>query len=120
MLLIKAILDNQTCQMLLSLTNSLGLDVLLEIHNEEELEQIKKLENVSIVGINNRNLTTFEVDINTAPQLKAKGLRYFNSDVCFVAESGYQNQGELNGLCEEEFDGILIGEGLALNKGLFN
>ncbi|MFC1770692.1 indole-3-glycerol phosphate synthase TrpC [Candidatus Margulisiibacteriota bacterium] len=116
-LLIKAILNDTECQNLLNLASELKLDVLLEIHSEEELEQIKNLSQIRIIGINNRNLHTFNVDISLAPKLLGKINTHF-SDICTVAESGYFTAAELSDLENTGFNGVLIGEGLAKNPEL--
>ena len=110
-LLIKAILNQNKCQELINLANTLELDILLEIHNEHELNEIIELNGLFIVGINNRNLNNFEVDTNTASRLHKKAQSFFSSDTCFVAESGYKYPDDLGKLQAEGFNGVLIGEG---------
>jgi len=124
-LLIKAILSLEKCQELLDLAKKLGMDVLLEIHTEEELKEISTLSGVEIVGVNNRDLRTFKVDTGFAyrllPLIRASmgdpptpnGLRR-TSGVLVVAESGYRHEDEIVALGEAGFDGVLIGEGMLL------
>ncbi len=112
-LLIKAILDQDQCQALIELANALELAILLEIHNDEELTEIIELAGLFMVGINNRNLKNFEVDINIASNIYKKAKKYFCDDTCFVAESGYKNKDDMAKLSDEGFDGVLIGEALA-------
>jgi indole-3-glycerol phosphate synthase len=78
--------------------------VLLEIHNEEELEHI--CDEVDFVGVNNRNLKTFEVDINTSLNLINKIPR----DKLAVAESGISDVETIITLKKAGFKGFLIGE----------
>lgn len=83
---------------------SIGLESILEIHNEEELGHI--CEEVSMVGINNRNLKTFEVDINTSLQLR----KYIPVGKPAIAESGITNVETIVSLKQAGFLGFLIGE----------
>lgn len=83
---------------------SIGLESILEIHNEEELGHI--CEEVSMVGINNRNLKTFEVDINTSLQLR----KLIPAGKPVIAESGITNVETIVSLKQAGFLGFLIGE----------
>ena len=83
----------------------LSLDVLVEVHTLEELEAVLEM-GVDIIGINNRNLETFEVDINTALTLKA----HIPEGVLTVAESGIASKDACDQLIVAGFDGVLIGE----------
>lgn len=69
-LLIAAILDDEAFKRLYDLAYSLGLDVLCEVHDEAELQRMLALD-VEIIGINNRNLKTFEVTMDTTKKLSA-------------------------------------------------
>jgi len=111
LLLIKALLSNEHCQELMDLAQELNLDVLIEIHDKAELEDIEKLHNVKLIGINNRNLSTFDVDLNTAITLFKHIQKTFATDVAIIAESGYSSPKELEKLEELGFNGVLIGEG---------
>jgi indole-3-glycerol phosphate synthase len=115
-LLIKALLPATTLLDLMTLSFRLGMDVLVEIHDLKELEDILPL-GCPIVGINNRNLSTFDVDLNTALQL-AKRLRDQRPCPLIVAESGYSLNRELDALEANHFSGVLIGEGLAIHPDL--
>jgi indole-3-glycerol phosphate synthase len=80
------------------------MEVLLEIHNEEELGHI--CEEVDMVGVNNRNLKTFEVDINTSLALLEK----IPENKPAIAESGISNVDTIVTLQRAGFSGFLIGE----------
>ena len=95
------------------------MDVLLEIHNESELEDIQSLKNVKLIGINNRDLHTFETNTHISERLKPIALTFFPK-AKIIAESGYKTQEQIQELEENQFDGVLIGEGLFLNKKLIN
>ena len=103
-LLIAACLTPGEVKHLAAFTKSIGLETLLEIHNEEELEHI--CDEVDLVGVNNRNLKTFEVDINTSLQLIDK----IPKTKPAVAESGISNAETLATLRQAGFKGFLIGE----------
>ena len=103
-LLIAACLSVQQVKEFAALSKELGLEVLLEIHNEEELEHI--CDDVDFVGVNNRNLKTFEVDINTSLQL----FPHIPKDKLAIAESGISNVDTIVTLKQAGFKGFLIGE----------
>jgi indole-3-glycerol phosphate synthase len=103
-LLIAACLTVHQTKQFASLAKQLGLEVLLEIHNEEELEHI--CDEVDFVGVNNRNLKTFEVDINTSLDLINK----IPKDKLAIAESGISNVDTIITLKQAGFKGFLIGE----------
>lgn len=104
-LLIAAILSPEEIQRLAAFAKSLGLEVLLEVHNEAELTQ-SPLESVDLIGVNNRNLKDFSVDLQTsvklAPLIPAHCLK--------VAESGIHQPEDLLMLKRAGFNGFLIGE----------
>ena len=103
-LLIAACLSPAEVKQLATFTKSIGLEVLLEIHNEEELDHI--CDEIDIVGVNNRNLKTFEVDINTSLQLIDK----IPKEKPAIAESGISNVETIVTLRQAGFKGFLIGE----------
>jgi indole-3-glycerol phosphate synthase len=92
------------------LAHSLNLEVLLEIHSEDELKHINK--NVDFVGINNRNLKDFKVDLQHSVDLKNK----LPKDIFSVAESGIYNEEDFRFLKEKGFDGFLMGEYFMKNE----
>lgn len=115
-LLIKAILPTQKLRDLQTLAHRVGLDVLVEVHNQEELDEVMTI-GCPIIGINNRNLKTFEVDIKTAETL-AKKIRLDHYSPIIVAESGYNTIEQLKRLEECGIHAVLIGEGLATHPEL--
>lgn len=103
-LLIAACLTKTELKQFGNLAEDLGLDVLYEVHNQEELDKIE-LDN-KIIGINNRNLKTFEVDLEHSIALAAQ-----IPDSCIkVSESGISDPRTIIGLKEYGFNGFLIGE----------
>mgnify|MGYP001010020123 CR=1 FL=1 len=103
-LLIAANLTPRQVKTLASTAKNLGLEVLLEIHNEEELEHI--CDEVDIVGVNNRNLKTFEVSIETSVYLA--GL--IPADKIKISESGISDAKTIQELKKYDYKGFLIGE----------
>ena len=103
-LLIAACLTKAELKNYGSLAEDLGLEVLYEIHNEEELDKIDP--NNKIVGINNRNLKTFEVDLEHSIALAEK----IPPNCLRVSESGISDPRIIMGLREYGFQGFLIGE----------
>jgi indole-3-glycerol phosphate synthase len=103
-LLIAAILSPQRVKELASVVKRYGMEVLLEIHTAEEIEHI--CDDVDIVGVNNRNLDTFEVDVNTSIQL----IKSIPSNKIAISESGINNVDTIEVLKEHGFKGFLIGE----------
>ncbi len=116
-LLIKAILDQDTCQQLINTAHNVGLDILLEVHSPSELDDALRLRDIDLMGINNRNLATFETDTNLANTLN-RIIKETHPTLPVVAESGYQTINELAALKASGFAGVLIGEGLARNPNL--
>lgn len=103
-LLIAACLSQQQVKQLVKAAKNLQLEVLLEVHNEEELEHV--CDEVDMIGVNNRNLKTFEVNIRTSLDLINKIPR--NKPA--VAESGISNVDTIVTLHQAGFKGFLIGE----------
>jgi len=103
-LLIAACLSPADVKQLAAFTKSVGLEVLLEIHNEDELAHI--CDEVDMVGVNNRNLKNFEVNINTSLQLIDK----IPPDKPAIAESGISKVETIVTLKKAGFKGFLIGE----------
>lgn len=103
-LLIAAVLDASEIETLYKAANKIGLEVLLEIHDEEELQKING--HADLVGINNRNLKTFEVDI--ANSIKLAGM--LPAEMPKIAESGISSVEMIKDLKTKGFDGFLIGE----------
>ncbi len=103
-LLIAACLSPTEVKELAAYTKSIGLESILEIHNEEELDHI--CDEVDMVGVNNRNLKTFEVNIDTSLQLVSK----IPSGKPAIAESGISSIDAIVTLRNAGFKGFLIGE----------
>ena len=106
-LLIVAILSPEKLGELLQLSRQLGMMNLVEVHNEAELDTAIKY-GASIIGINNRDLTSFEVDLKTTAKLRP----LIPPDRIVVSESGIKNRQDMQQLKEWGINAALIGEAL--------
>lgn len=104
-LLIAACLSDQQMQELSSLATSLGMDVLVEVHDREELERSLKLP-LPMIGINNRNLRTFETSLQTTIDL----LEMISDDRIVVTESGILKPADVTLMRENNVNAFLVGE----------
>lgn len=109
-LLIAAILSPEEVQQLAGFARDMGLEVLLEVHNEEELQQTA-LDNkiapfINVVGVNNRNLKTFEVSIQTSIDLA----KLMPQEMVRISESGISDPENIRILMQHGYEGFLIGE----------
>ncbi|MEO8108533.1 MAG: indole-3-glycerol phosphate synthase TrpC [Ginsengibacter sp.] len=103
-LLIAACLTKEEVKTLSSFAKNIGLNVLLEIHNEKELDHICK--DIDVVGINNRDLKTFTVDINHSIELS----KMLPKDTIKISESGIDDVATIHLLKQHGFNGFLMGE----------
>lgn len=110
-LLIAAVLDKYKLKDYFDIANDFGLSSLFEIHNEEELEKVLNL-NPRIIGVNNRDLKTFEVDINNSVRLR----KLIPNNIIFVSESGIKCREDIKTLEENKTNAVLIGESLMTKK----
>ena len=113
LLLIVAILSQEQFKELLSIGHSLGLKCLVEVHNETDVERAL-LSGAEIIGINNRDLNTFAVDINTTSQLRPLIPR----QKIVVAESGVRNRNDIEKLMDWRVNAVLIGEALVTTNNI--
>jgi len=104
-LLIVSALGDNDLHKLHDLAGSLNMAVLVEVHDEAELERALKL-NPRIIGVNNRNLRTFEVDITTTARLR----NLMPPGILVVAESGIRNENDVRQMADMGCDAILVGE----------
>ncbi len=106
-LLICAILDEDTLKRYFKIADDLGMSVLVEAHDEEEIQKAIRC-GARIVGVNNRNLKDFTVDINNSINLR----KSVDEDIIFVSESGIKNSKDIKRLVENNVNAVLIGETL--------
>lgn len=109
-LLIVAALEQTTLRHLLEFTTANGLDALVEVHTEDEMTRAVEV-GANLIGINNRDLRTFAVDLRTSLRLSPKR----PAGALVVAESGISNREDVETLEAVGVDGILVGEALVLS-----
>lgn len=106
-LLICAILDTEIIKKYINICDTLGLSALVEAHDEDEIHSALKA-GARLIGVNNRNLKDFTVDINNCVNLR----KLVPSDVTFVAESGIKSAKDIDALKQANVNAVLIGETL--------
>ena len=104
-LLIAAVLSKEEIKQLSEFAQSLALEVLLEVHNLDELEK-SIMPSLTIIGVNNRNLKTFELNLQTSIDL----VKYIPNDFVKISESGISHTDDIKLLKSHGFQGFLIGE----------
>jgi indole-3-glycerol phosphate synthase len=92
----------------------LGLTPLVEVHNEAEAERALKLKDIRLIGINNRDLSTFNVSLSTTERLRPM----IPADIAVVAESGIFTAADVERLAQADVDAILVGEALVTAKDI--
>ena len=111
-LLIASILSDQQLEEFVAIAKTLELDYLIEVHDENELKRAELFED-ALIGVNNRNLKTFEVDLDNSVRLR----NLFIKNNVFIAESGIKSKKDVDYLKSNNIKVFLIGE--SLMKGNF-
>ncbi len=117
-LLIAAILSDQDLTYFLKIIQSLGMTALVEVHTLPELERVMKVPGIELIGINNRDLETFTVDLQVTCQLLAQqsaSLR--DQNILVVSESGLHTAADLAQVKQAGAGAVLIGESLVKETG---
>jgi len=104
-LLIVAILSKKEITSFMKLANELGLDALVEVHTKEELDIALECD-AKIIGVNNRDLNTFETDVRNTIEL----VKYIPDDKIIISESGIMDIDDIRILKDTKIDGVLVGE----------
>ena len=112
-LLIMALLETNEAKEFSSIAHSLGLDVLIEVHNKKELEEALKIPS-HLLGINNRNLKNLEIDIATTEKL----IKDIPDNRDIISESGFSSHEEINYIIEKGVFRFLIGEHLMKQENI--
>jgi indole-3-glycerol phosphate synthase len=97
-----------------ALALELGLTPLVEVHDEAETERALKLKDVRLIGINNRNLATFDVSLETTERIRPM----IPSEIVVVAESGIFTAQDVERLAQANVDAILVGEALVTSENI--
>jgi indole-3-glycerol phosphate synthase len=114
LLIAAALTDDAVFADLHALALELGLAPLVEVHDEAETERALKIPGICLVGINNRNLATFEVTLETTERLRSM----IPEGVAVVAESGIFNAGDVKRLAKANVNAILVGEALVTSEDI--
>ena len=112
-LLIAAILSDQDLQYFIKIAKSLKMTALIEVHSLEELDRVLKLDGVNLIGINNRNLEDFSVNLQTTGELlKQRGSQIQERNILVVSESGIHTPEGISIVEKAGASAILVGESL--------
>jgi indole-3-glycerol phosphate synthase len=114
LLIAAALKDDRHFADLHALALELGLTPLVEVHNEEEVERALKLNDIRLIGINNRDLATFHVSLETTERLRSM----IPSDIIVVAESGIFTASDVWRLAGARVNAILVGEALVTSQDI--
>ena len=114
LLIVAALTDDKLFADLHACALSLGLTALVEVHDEAETERALKLKDVKLIGINNRNLATFEVSLETTERIRPM----ISLDIVVVAESGIFTASDVDRLSNINIDAILVGEALVTSEDI--
>jgi indole-3-glycerol phosphate synthase len=118
-LLIAAILTDQQINNFLRVIHYLGMNAVVEVHNLTELDRVLKLEDVRIIGINNRSLEDFTVNISTTQQLMAARRSHLqNLGIFVVSESGIETPADLSLMADAGVNAVLMGDSLLQQENL--
>jgi indole-3-glycerol phosphate synthase len=114
LLIAAALIDDKLFADLHACALSLGLTALVEVHDEAETERALKIPNIKLIGINNRNLATFEVSLETTERIRPM----ISPDITVVAESGIFTASDIERLVKANVDAILVGEALVTSEDI--
>ena len=114
LLIAAALPDDKYFADLHACAQSLGLTALVEVHDEAETERSLKVPNIQLIGINNRNLATFEVTLTTTERLRPM----IPSTITVIAESGIFTAADVERLEKANIDAILVGEALVTSEDI--
>ncbi|KAI3803613.1 hypothetical protein L1987_31770 [Smallanthus sonchifolius] len=117
-LLIAAVLPDLDIKYMTKICKLIGLTALVEVHDENEMDRILKIDGVQLIGINNRNLETFEVDISNTKKLLEgeRGEKIRQKDIVVVGESGLFTPDDVAYVQEAGVKAILVGESIVKQK----
>lgn len=120
-LLIAAILNDTDLRYFTQIAQALGMRTLVEVHTLEELDRVLAIETIQIVGINNRNLETFETNLSTTTELmQARQAQLQERHIFVVSESGIHSSADVSQVTQAGAQGILVGESLMKQSNLID
>jgi indole-3-glycerol phosphate synthase len=114
LLIAAALTDDKLLADLHACALSLDLTALVEVHDEAETERALKIPNINLIGINNRNLATFDVTLETTEQLR----QMISPNIAVVSESGIFKSSDVERLAKANVDAILVGEALVTSEDI--
>ena len=114
LLIAAALTDDSLFADLHALALELGLTPLVEVHDEAETERALRIPNIHLIGINNRNLSTFEVTLETTERLRPM----IPESIAVVAESGIFNAHDVSRLAKANVNAVLVGEALVTSEDI--
>ena len=118
-LLIAAILSDKDLRYFTQIAHALGMRALVEVHTLEELDRVLGIETIQFIGINNRNLETFETTLSTTEQLmQARQAELQSREMFVVSESGIHSAAEVAQVTQAGAQGMLVGESLMRQSNL--
>ena len=112
LLIAAALTDDSLLADLHAIALELGLTPLVEVHDKAETERVLKIPDIRLIGINNRNLATFEVTLETTERLRP----VIPESIVVVAESGIFNAGDIRRLAKANVNAVLVGEALVTSE----
>ena len=120
-LLIAAILSDDDLVYLKKIADNLKMSVLVEVHDDQEIERILSFKSFDLIGINNRDLKTFKTDLNTSVEMMSKYSDIFSkNNILSISESGINNSEDLKILDSIGIKGVLIGERFMRERDIEN
>lgn len=118
-LLIAAILKDSDLSYFLKIIHALGMTALIEVHTLAELDRVLAIDGVKLIGINNRNLENFTVDLQTTEQILASRKDIIKQKgITIVSESGLYTKNDLEFVQKAGADAVLIGESLVKQENI--
>ena len=114
LLIAAALLDDKLFADLHACAESVGLAALVEVHDEAETARALTIPNIQLIGINNRNLATFDVTLETTEKLRPM----IPTEIAVVAESGIFTAGDVERIAKANVDAILVGEALVTSEDI--
>ncbi|GKD87007.1 indole-3-glycerol phosphate synthase, chloroplastic-like protein, partial [Tanacetum coccineum] len=117
-LLIAGVLPDLDIKYMLKICKMIGLTALVEVHDENEMDRMLAIDGIELIGINNRNLETFEVDISNTKKLLEgeRGEKIRQKDIIVVGESGLFTPADIAYVQEAGVKAILVGESIVKQK----